>query len=123
MAERYSLSNTEKEIMRVLWDSEEKYTTKELLELFNDRGKEWKRQTLNTLLVRLEDKGLIMRDRRIVTVTCSEIEYRKGESNDILHNRYQGSISDFISALTGKKSISEVEEKKLNDLIDELKKK
>ena len=54
---KYSLSDTEQEIMEVLWEKGDSIKTRQLLELFNERGKDWKRQTLNTFLSRLEEMG------------------------------------------------------------------
>ena len=53
-----SLSPTEKEIMEVLWKSEG-MTNNEIILYFKERGREWKRQTTNTFLTRLADKGLV----------------------------------------------------------------
>lgn len=117
---KYSLSKTEQEIMNVLWENPEFYTTKELLDLFNLRGKDWKRQTLNTLLVRLENKNIIRRDGKKVIALCSEIEYKQMQCTDILNSKYQGSICNFVSELTGKKQISKEDETELNRFIEKL---
>lgn len=118
MASRFMLANTEQEIMQVLWAKQEPCTSKELLDIFNARGKKWKRQTLNTLLVRLEKQGLIQREGIMIHVLCSEVEYRQRQSQNILSAIYGGSVSNFISALTGKRDISREEEDELNSFIE-----
>ena len=59
---RTRLSLTEHEIMEFFWDAQKEYDFKELMQHFNEEvGKEWKKQTLNTFLSRLLDKGLLQR--------------------------------------------------------------
>ena len=53
-----SLSPAEAEIMELLWEGGEK-TNRELLLCLNTDGRDWKRQTLNTLLTRLIAKKLV----------------------------------------------------------------
>ena len=42
-----------------------------------EKGKDWKRQTLNTLLFRLEEKGVIVRRRAYVWSVLSKEELLK----------------------------------------------
>jgi len=121
MTEKYRLSNTEQEIMNVLWERKGPYTTKELLNFFNERDKDWKRQTLNTLLFRIENKGLIKREGRTVYPICTETEYRQLLSREVLQDMYEGKVSNFILALSGKSKISKEDEAELNRLIEDLK--
>jgi len=121
MTEKYRLSNAEQEIMNVLWERKGPYTTKELLNLFNERDKDWKRQTLNTLLFRIENKGLIKREGRTVYPIYTETEYRQLLSREVLQDMYEGKVSNFILALSGKSKISKKDEAELNRLIEDLK--
>ncbi|RGE70614.1 hypothetical protein DWY69_16950 [Eisenbergiella massiliensis] len=57
-----SLSPAEAEIMELLWEGGEK-TNRELLFYLNTDGRDWKRQTLNTLLTRLIAKNLVKKKR------------------------------------------------------------
>ena len=57
----YSMTEAESEVMEKLWDQEESIKQSHLLTLFEEDGKEWKRQTLNTFLSRLEEKGFVIR--------------------------------------------------------------
>ena len=55
---KYELSRTEEQIMDFLWTNNRPVKTGEIMDYFTEnKGKEWKRQTLNTLLIRLEEKG------------------------------------------------------------------
>lgn len=53
-----NLSPAEAEIMDLLWEGGER-TNRELLISLNANGRDWKRQTLNTLLTRLIAKDLV----------------------------------------------------------------
>jgi len=118
---KYHLANTEREIMNVLWKRNEPSETRELLSLFNECGKNWKRQTLNTLLFRLEQKGLVKRVGRTVSAVCTETGYRQLQSREVLQSMYDGKVSNFISALSGESQISKEDETELNRLIEDLK--
>ena len=64
---KYELSRTEEQIMELLWENNRPMKTGEIMDYFTqNKGKDWKRQTLNTLLIRLEDKEVIERRRGIV---------------------------------------------------------
>ena len=57
---KYELSRTEEQIMDFLWTNNRPVKTGEIMDYFTEnKGKEWKRQTLNTLLIRLEEKMCI----------------------------------------------------------------
>lgn len=58
------LSETEYEIMEVLWQAEAPMSAAQLSSYFaQNRGKEWKASTLATFLARLTQKGLITSQR------------------------------------------------------------
>ena len=57
-----SLSESEMEIMEVIWESAAPVTTAQLLEVFSHKG--WKAQTMSTFLSRLVEKGVLAVERR-----------------------------------------------------------
>ena len=103
------LSKTEYRIMEYFWSTGGKYTFGELMKYFNEEeDKNWKKQTLNTFLSRLIDKGLLERKKE---ETKAEFKQRKAKA--ILEECYEGKISHFIAALTGNNAITKVDEKEL----------
>ena len=62
MGQFQSLSESEMEIMRVIWDAGEPVTAAWLLEVFAHKG--WKIQTVSTFLSRLVEKGVLSVERR-----------------------------------------------------------
>lgn len=97
------LSESEKEVMQVIWKSTPPVTSKELLDFFAERGKEWKAQTMSTFLSRLVDKGALssVRDGRTnrYTPKISSKEYKLMETKGMLDGLYEGSVKNLLSAL------------------------
>lgn len=97
------LSDTEMELMEVIWDCEHPVTSSELLHTFAQKGKEWKSQTISTFLSRLVEKGIlnVSRQGRINTyLPClSQADYKLWETQNVLDGLYQGSVKNLISAM------------------------
>jgi Predicted transcriptional regulator len=98
------LSDTELELMEVIWEHNQPVTSTELLAIFTERGKEWKAQTISTFLSRLVDKGalaIIARQGRINTYapSLSKEDYKLLETQHIVNKLYHGSFKNMISAL------------------------
>lgn len=111
MKEVQKLSDTEMELMEVIWECEHPVTSTELLQIFAQRGKEWKSQTISTFLSRLVDKGALTATRhgRINSYvpSLSEADYKVWETQNILNGLYQGSVKNMISALYDGDKLSE----------------
>ena len=97
------LSDTEMELMEVIWECTPPVTSTELLALFAERGKEWKAQTISTFLSRLVDKGALTAARHgrtnKYTPRISPEDYKLMETQHVLDGLYQGSVKNLISAL------------------------
>ncbi|GKV63912.1 MULTISPECIES: BlaI/MecI/CopY family transcriptional regulator [unclassified Sporosarcina] len=106
------LSDTEIELMEEIWGYEQPVTSRELLNTFSTKGREWKSQTISTFLSRLVEKGFlhVTRRGRINTyVPCiSSADYKLQETQNVLDGLYEGSVKNLISALyDGEKLSSE----------------
>ena len=83
--QRERLSKTERKVMEIIWESNKELTQNEVRMQCKERlGKAWARQTMNTLLRRLESKGyLISRPIKgktsVFTPLNSKKEYLKEE--------------------------------------------
>lgn len=117
------LSETEYEIMEVLWNSEVPMSASQILSYFAEhRNKEWKAQTLATFLSRLTQKGLLtsQREGRVPYYwpikTCEE--YQKSNAQRILDTLYGGSIKNFFAALYGESQMSEEDREALKQWLD-----
>ena len=64
MKKNYGLTNTELQIMELLWTAQEPMSFREIMDVaVNDWKKTWKVQTLNTFLLGLQKMGLVGTDR------------------------------------------------------------
>lgn len=119
MGKIYSASEAELEVMEKLWDLEEGVKQSKLLALFEADGKEWKRQTLNTFLSRLEEKGLVTRENRIVKTALSREEYHYEQIQAAIDAMYGGSLSNLVAAYLREEKLSKSEKKELRRLFDD----
>lgn len=110
-----SLSESEMEIMQVIWRSGTPMTTGTLLNLFAHKG--WKIQTMSTFLTRLADKGVLSVERRgkanWYTPILSEKEYHSQEARSLVDSMYHGSVVDFLAAFYGGEKLSAEEAESL----------
>lgn len=97
------LSDTEMELMEVIWECDPPVTSTELLHIFAERGKKWKAQTISTFLSRLVDKGALEATRHGRTnkyvPLISLKDYKLTETQQVLDGLYQGSVKNLIAAL------------------------
>lgn len=88
------------------------------MKYFNEEEKKnWKKQTLNTFLSRLIDKGLLDRKKEgtkaYYGAVLTKAEFRQNKARAILEECYEGKISHFIAALTGNTAITSMDEQEL----------
>jgi len=110
------MSQSESLIMDYLWKNDGGKGFSEIMEYLNgELHKNWKKQTINTFIRHLIDKGLISADAsqksRRYSAALTPEQYARGKANKILADYYDGSVEVFLSALTGGKKLS----KKLAD--------
>lgn len=106
------------EVMEKLWEQGRDIKQTELLALFEADGKKWKRQTLNTFLTRLEGKGLLKRENRIVKVLYDQEEYNGMQMKTVIDHVYGGRLSKFVASFVKKNSISESDAKELIEFLE-----
>lgn len=112
------LSDTEMELMQVIWKIDHPVKSNELLAIFaEEKGKDWKGQTIATFLSRLVDKGVLLVKREgrsnLYIPRFSFKKYKRKEAQSLLDTLYQGSVKNFLATL--------YDEKVPSDELDELK--
>ena len=117
-----NLSNKEKEILEVMCNLQKPVTAKELLNIFWEKGIDWKIQTISTLLTRMEQKEAI-KSELIKHVKYYSPKYNSSELSSIEAKRFikdvfSGSLSDFFVALTDG-AISDAKAKELEQWIND----
>lgn len=110
---------TEKELMEAMWKTGG-MTTNEIIIYFNARGKEWKRQTVNTFMSNLIEKEIIIKKNRKYVPRYSQVELKKKEAEDFLREEYDGSLKQFVAALHGGTQLSVEEAREVIALLDSL---
>ena len=113
------LSDTEMEIMEIIWKFGCPVKSNVLLDIASkEKRKDWKSQTVATFLSRLVDKGVLSVKREgrlnIYTPLLSLEEYKKKEAQSVLDKMYEGSVKNFLVTL--------YDEKIPSDELNELKK-
>lgn len=109
------LSETEMEVMQVIWASGRPITSSELLDIFaRNKGKEWKGQTMATFLARLVEKGVLISTKQqgrtnIYEPLMSPEEYRRQEAKSLLETLYEGSVKNFLTTLYDGKELTKDE--------------
>lgn len=120
------LPDAEFEIMKTIWYSEEPVTSPELTEKLKRSlpDKDWKPQTVLTMLTRLEKKGFLRSEKnakeRSYYSLVSEQDYLSVEQESF-RKRFTGkSFSGLVKALYDGGSVSAEELNELKDWIDSI---
>ena len=114
------LSDSEREIMDIIWNIDRKVTSSEILKIFNEgKGKKWSAQTISTFLTRIVDKGILKSDKEGRTnnyyYIVNKKEYESNQAENILNNLYEGSLKNFLSALYYEKDMTDEEYKEISE--------
>lgn len=103
------LSETEMEVMEVIWKSSEAVTVAQLLDLF--KSKDWKTSTLSTILKRLIEKGFLTKSMsgkvNYYEPVLTWQEYQKYETKSFLGRLYKGKVKNFIATLVDEDELSQ----------------
>lgn len=120
------LPDAEFEIMKAIWQSEEPVTSPVLTEKLKLilSEKDWKQQTVMTMLVRLEKKGFLHSEKngkeRLYYSSVSEEEYMEVEAKCFINKFGGGSFSTLVKALNGGERISREDIEELQDWLDKM---
>ena len=118
------LPDAEFEIMKVIWDSTPPVTTVQIMEKL-ESGRDWKPQTVLTMLVRLIEKGFLSSERvgreRNYTPAIPEQDYMQIETGDFM-KRYSGnSMGSLVKTLYDGQNFSEEDLRELREWLEERK--
>lgn len=121
---RPELTDAEKVIMDFLWENPQGVSFADIMAHVNEnREKALAKQTINTFLSHMIDKGLAEKakcdKKHIYHATCTITEYRKQEAQYMLDQYYDGSLNAFVSALAGGEKLTEQEKSMLLAMLKE----
>lgn len=122
---RNAMSATEFYILQYLWTRETPATFSEIMVHFNEEEKkEWKKQTVNTFLSRLSQKGFLNIDksgkRAIYIPAVTSKKFYENYAKQIVDDSYDGSLKNFICAFTANRKINTAEKEELLSYIQTL---
>ena len=117
---KVALTPSEEEIMNLLWETKQWMTIKEMIGYFEKVGKYWKRQTINTFLAHLIEKGLVVKNGRKYMYAYSIDEYKTLNASVVLDSYYGGSLQNFVAALSGTQKLDYEEAEKLRTYLDNI---
>jgi predicted transcriptional regulator len=122
-APRRDVSDTELEVLQVLWDSGP-CTIRHLTDTLYPGGGPPKYWTVQKLLERLEEKGYVLRNRsgaaHTFSATVDRDEMIGRRLRDVAEKLCGGSLTPLLTHLMRSRPLSAQERKELRQLIDEL---
>lgn len=114
------LTSVEQTILEYLWEQSRWISGAEFWRMFNSNGKECKRQTVNTYLSRMVDKGLLMKQEQKYFYAYTKEEFDSERAANVLDTLYGGSAMQFIAALAGGDKLKKDEIEELKEYLDQL---
>ena len=120
------LPDSEFEIMKAVWHSDEPVTSPMLTEKLRLElpEKDWKQQTVLTMLVRLEGKGFLRSDKagkeRNYYAVVSESEYLQVEAESFRKRFSGGRIGSLVKALYNDNDLTDEDISELKDWVNKL---
>lgn len=121
---KFNLSDTEAEIMKLIWESDKKLTFREIFDYFTiEKGKNWQRQSLRIQLIRIIEKGVLASEKEgeyiVYWPLVSEKENTKSWTRNMLDKLYEGSIKNLILSLSGGSGLNKEDIDELREFLDE----
>ena len=82
----------------------------------------WKRTTTYTVIKRLGERGVLKNEDGLVTALVSKEDAQEREINELVEEKFQGSLPAFIAAFTKRQDISSAELDEMQRMIDDFRK-
>ncbi len=111
------LSESEMAFARIIWENEP-LRSGELVRLCQEKFG-WKKSTTYTVLKNLCAARIFKNENAVVTSLVSEEKYLENESTQIVNERFDGSISKFVTAFTGRKKLNKKQIDELKQIIED----
>jgi predicted transcriptional regulator len=121
--ERLPMSDAEREVLKVLWDLGPQ-TVRDVIAQLAERGQEWSRTTVITLLQRLETKGYVASDKSQFAFVFRPLVSREDEMHarmtDLAGKLCDGDALPLMLAFAQRHRFSAEELAKFRKMIDQL---
>ena len=118
------LSNSESLFMKVIWDADHELSVTELMSILDKRyGKDYKRTSVQTFLMKMELKGFITTRKEgknsIVVTKITEADYLAYMSDKDLKFWYQDDLSLYINTLCRTRKLQPGEKERIRRMLDD----
>lgn len=127
MKQIQQVSDSELELMKIIWANNGTALYAGITEELEKKGKDWKKNTILVLLSRLVEKGLLSTNkigrRNEYVALVKEDEYLTAQTKTFLDKMYEGSAKGLISTLLQQDFLSSDDVEKLKNFWDGEKKK
>lgn len=103
------ISDAELEVLKILWASEGPLSERQIIDALTKETK-WHRATIQTLIRRLYEKGVVQREKKEIfyySSLISEEQYAKEQTRDFLNKVYRGSARNLVSTMLSNDILSE----------------
>ena len=104
----------------IMWEHEP-VTTVELVKLCQE-NLGWKRTTTYTVIKRLGERGVLRNENGTITSLVSKEAAQAREIDELVEEKFQGSLPAFIAAFTKRRDISREELDEVQRMIDRIRK-
>ena len=104
----------------IMWEHEP-VTAVELVKLCQDQLG-WKRTTTYTVIKRLGERGVLKNEDGKITALVSKEDAQAREINELVEEKFQGSLPAFIATFTKRQDISNEELDEVQRMIDRIRK-
>lgn len=119
----FNVSDAELAVLQVLWSTGSARVA-EVQELVNQDGRNWAYNTVQTLLTRLESKGVASSERRgranCFSARFNRDEFLNEQIDDLAQRVFDGARAGVVMAFVESKGLSRQEIRELRDLLDRI---
>lgn len=113
--QRFGIGAQELKMARLLWEREGIGSGEVVKLCAKEMG--WKKSTTYTMLRRLCEHGLFQNVNSIVTSVMSEEDYNASVAEDMVNDKFGGSLLEFVSLVTKEHGISAKEREELLEIL------
>ena len=102
----------------IMWERQP-VTAVELVKLCQEQLG-WKRTTTYTVIKRLGERGVLKNEDGLITALVSKEDAQAREINELVEEKFQGSLPAFVAAFTKRRDISDEELDEVQRMIDRI---
>lgn len=121
MEQKISISDSELEILEVLWTADKALNAGEIRNFLNEH-KTWERTTILTLIQRLVKKGALLQEKREVyyySPCIKREEYILSETKSFINKFFKGHTKNLATALVDSDALTKKDIEELRDYFNQ----